>query len=122
VDLVPAEEMHVTIVSSRDPVDWLKMGADWQSSEDGTLVVPAGGPRIVEKLGEKATVLQFANSGLSYRHMRLVAEGASHDFPDYIPHVTLSLSPQTVDLSTVKPFTGSLTFGPEIFERRKEDT
>lgn len=121
VDLVPAEEMHVTIVSSGDPVDWLKMGSDWAQDGEGRVTVAAGGPRVVEKLGEKATVLEFSSTELSWRHMSLLERGASSDFPDYIPHVTLSMSPQTADLTKIKPFTGSLEFGPEIFEERKTD-
>jgi phage-related protein (TIGR01555 family) len=121
VDLVPADEMHVTIVSSKDPIDWLAMGEPYGSGTDGTLTVAAGGPRVVERLGLKATVLEFASTELQWRNYALTERGASSDFNTYIPHVTLSMSPQTVDLSQVKPYTGPLSFGPELFERRKED-
>ncbi len=117
VDLVDSGELHVTLVSSKEPVDWMKMGSSWSNHE---LVVPAGGPRIVEQFGD-CVVLTFSSSDLQYRHESMRDRGASHDFPSYQEHVTISCSPQTVDLSKVKPYTGELVFGPEMFEARDSD-
>ena len=48
-------DMHVTVMYSKQPVDWIKVGADeFRSSEDGTLSIAPGGPRVVERFG-KAT-------------------------------------------------------------------
>jgi len=119
----PADELHVTICFSRTPVDWMKMGSEWSSSEDGKLTVPAGGARLVEKLGDKgAVVLLFASSSLAWRHEDMKRNGASFDFDEYQPHVTITYqAPADLDLSKVEPFRGKLVFGPEIFSEVEED-
>lgn len=108
-DLV--DDMHVTIAYSREPVDWLKMGGAWSSE----LKLPEGGPRIVEGLGNANAVLLFACSDLSYRHNNIKRKGASWDFEDYQPHITLSYG-EVPNLKKVKPYTGEIVLGPEIFE------
>ncbi len=118
----PADDLHVTVCFSRTAVDWMKMGSDW-GSEDGKLTVPPGGARLVEPLGDKgAVVLLFNSSQLSWRHEELERNGASHDFPEYQPHVTITYEkPADLDLSKVEPFRGKLVFGPEIFAEVVED-
>jgi phage-related protein (TIGR01555 family) len=114
---VSADEMHVTVLYSRQPVDPMKLGETWSSEKDGGMIVKAGGPRAVERLGEDAVVLLFASSDLVWRHRSMVEAGASHDFPEYQPHVTISFSvPDDFDLDAVKAYTGELRFGPELFE------
>lgn len=109
-------DMHVTVLYSKAPVDPMKMGETWGSEADGGLIVKAGGPRAIERFGD-AIVLQFASWSLVSRHDDMVRAGASHDFDEYLPHVTITYSaPEGFDLETVKPFTGELAFGPEIFE------
>lgn len=123
--LLTADQMHVTVAFSRQPVDWLKVPTDWwsQDSENGILKVPPGGARMVEPLGDKgAVVLLFASNALTYRHNDIKSIGASWDFDDYQPHITLTYAkPEGLDLSKVKPFAGRLRFGPEIFEEVVED-
>lgn len=112
-----ASDMHVTVLYSKQPVYPMKMGETWGSESDGGLIVNAGGPRALERFGEGAVVLQFASWNLSSRHDDMVRAGASHDYPEYLPHVTITYSaPEDLDLETIKPFTGELAFGPEIFE------
>lgn len=119
---VPAADMHVTVLYSRKPVDPMKMGETWSSEEDGGLTVKAGGPRAVERLGGNAVVLLFASWSLSSRHREMIEAGGSHDWPEYQPHVTISFdAPADLDLDTIKPFTGELRFGPELFEPLDED-
>jgi phage-related protein (TIGR01555 family) len=115
---VPADELHVTVLYSRQPVDWLKMGGDsWNSDDKGQLRVPPGGARIVEPLGDKgAIVLLFNSSSLSWRHEEMIRNGASHDFDEYQPHVTITYAGSDVDLEGLEPYRGELLFGPEIFE------
>ena len=111
---VPADDLHVTVLHSKKAVDWFGMageGWDWAALE-----VAEGGPRFVERFGD-ATVLRFTDPSLRYRHESMIERGASSDFPDYKPHVTISYDvPADFDLSKVEPFTGTLKFGPEIFE------
>jgi phage-related protein (TIGR01555 family) len=119
---VPADELHVTVLYSRRPIDWLKMGSGWESDQKGELRVPPGGARLVEPLGDKgAVVLLFSSSSLSWRHEEMVRQGASHDFDEYQPHVTITYDGGDIDLSDVEPYRGELRFGPEIFEEVDDD-
>lgn len=111
------DDLHVTVTYSRSPVDWLTMGDNWSSDQDGNLTVEPGGPRVVEPLGDKgAVVLLFRAAGLEYRNAQMRELGASWDYPGYQPHVTITYAGGDVDLSKVEPYRGKLVFGPEIFE------
>lgn len=119
----PADGLHVTVCYSRTPVDWMKMGTDWGSDDKGQVTVPPGGARLVERLGDKgAVVLLFNSSALSWRHEEFERNGASFDFAEYQPHVTISYEvPAEFDLSKVQPYQGKLVFGPEVFAEVVED-
>ena len=126
---LPADELHVTVLFSRDRVDWLKAGTDWNENDNGELVVPAGGARIVEPLGDKgAVVLLFNSSRLAWRHEQLKSEtGADDRFAEYQPHVTISYQAPPALLErlrageTIEPYRGELRFGPERFEEVVDD-
>lgn len=115
-----ADDLHVTITYSRAAFDWIKAGnaSDWGSTGEDTITIPAGGPRAVEPLGGMTAVILFASNQLSWRHEEIKRAGASHDFPDYTPHISLTKSP--VDLSKVEPYRGRIVLGPEIFEELDE--
>lgn len=116
-----ADELHATILYSRTPVDWMAMGDNWSGDTKGQVTVLPGGPRLVEPLGDKgAVVLMFVSSELQWRHMNMVEKGASHDYPEFVPHVTITYAAGDLDLSRVEPYRGKLVFGPEIFEEIKE--
>ena len=111
------DDLHVTVAFSRAAVDWIKMGQDYRDFNGkgtGELVVSAGGPRVVEPLGDRTAVLMFANSDLSWRNREMRDLGASWDYEDYHPHISLTGEP--VDLSNVEPYRGKIVLGPEIFE------
>ena len=111
------DELHVTIAYSTTPVDWIKMGASWADYEGkgaGDMVITAGGPRVVEPLGDRTAVLMFASSDLSWRNREMREAGASWDWDDYQPHISLTGDP--VDLAKVEPYRGKIVLGPEIFE------
>lgn len=117
---LPAADMHVTIAFSRAPVDWMKVGQDdYASNEKSQLVIPPGGPRLVERLG-RASVLMFVSSWLSWRHESIRMCGASWDFEEYQPHVTISYAAGIV-LDDMEPYSGEISLGPEIFEEVSED-
>jgi hypothetical protein len=110
------------VLFSRTPVDWLKMGSPWDQDDQGRLKVAPGGARVVEPLGDKgAVVLLFNSSSLSWRHEEMVRNGASHDYDEYQPHVTITYEGSDLDLSKVEPYRGELVFGPEIFAEVEED-
>lgn len=119
---LPADELHVTIAYSRQALDWMKIDQHWSGDDKGNLVLQPGGPRVVEPLGDKgAIVLLFSAWQLSHRHEQIIAAGASHDFDDYQPHVTITYEGADVDLAKVAPYRGKLVFGPEIFEELNLD-
>ena len=123
---LPAEDLHVTIAFSRTAVDWMKMDQDWYASGDGKgeLTVNPGGPRMLDALGEKkdAIVLLFSSTDLQWRHMAMREQGASWDWPEYQPHITITYDkPEGMDIDQVKPYRGKIVLGPEIFEEINED-
>jgi hypothetical protein len=121
---VAADEMHVTVLYSRTPVDWMAMGNAWDEDQNGQLRVAPGGPRMLDRFGSvaDAVVLLFNSSSLSWRHEDMISKGASSDYADYAPHVTLSYSvPVDFDLSNVEPYQGALVFGPEVFTEVVDD-
>lgn len=113
---LPADDLHVTIAYSRNPVDWMAMGSAW----DDEVKIPRGGPRLMERFGE-ARVLLFNSNMLRWRHNEMVEAGATWDHPEYQPHVTISYDPEAPDLADVKPYQGEIILGPEIFQEVKED-
>jgi phage-related protein (TIGR01555 family) len=118
---LPANDLHVTVAFSRQPVDWMAIEPSWDGDK-GDLIVPPGGARLVESLGDKgAVVLLFSSSSLAYRHEAIRRAGASWDYPEYQPHVSITYSGEGIDLSKVDPFQGALHFGPEIFEELNDD-
>lgn len=117
-NLVAVGDMHVTIIYSREPVDWMKMGASW----NGELTIVAGGPRIMDLFGpdKNTVVLTFVSGELNYRHEDMVSNGASWDWPEYQPHISISFDFDG-DIEAVEPWTGEIKFGPEIFKEIDED-
>lgn len=115
------DDMHVTIAHSTTPIDWMKVPDQWSmGSADGKMTVPAGGARLVEPLGDKgAVVLLFNSTELAWRHMAIREAGASWDFPEYQPHVTITYDGAGVDLRTIEPYRGPIELGPEVFEEVK---
>lgn len=125
--VVPADDMHVTIAFSRTPVDWIEVGDAWHG-DSGELVIPPGGPRVVEPLGDSAIVLMFASHELAWRHEDIKRAGASWDWPSYQPHITITYDgdPQLrSELARgerlIEPYRGEIRLGPEIFEEVRED-
>ncbi len=108
------DDMHVTIAFSRIPVDW-----DKTPSNNADLAVH-GGKRELAKFGE-ATVLKFEASALSDRHDMFRKAGASWDYAEYHPHVTLTYDSADVDLDNVEPYSGPLVFGGEDYDEIDED-
>jgi hypothetical protein len=105
------EELHVTICYSKEAMDWGKAG---NATENLTVT---GGVRSVSPLGDGgAVVLKFESDDLQKRWSEFRAAGASWDYPNYTPHVTITYKNGDLDLSGIEPYTGRLVFGPEIYE------
>lgn len=118
VELDQSQPLHVTICYSKADVDWMGMGTpSWEQDEKGRLTVAPGGPRMVDSFGPegKSTVLLFASNALTWRHKEFLDAGASHDWGDYQPHITLN-NAGGLPAAGSKPYLGKLVFGPEEFE------
>lgn len=110
-----AGEIHATIAYSKKPIKW-------PEARDDRLTVVSKSDRAVMPLGDGgAVVLRFSNDSLRARWQELLDQGASYDFPDYKPHVTISWKADGVDVSKLSPFEGDLVFGPEILREIDED-
>lgn len=115
-DVVP--DLHVTIAYSLDPVDWFAVGTSWSPK----LEIPPGGPRQMDALGPdgKCLALLITASELVWRHDEIIRAGASWDWPDYQPHISIQIGGD-VDLSKVEPYQGKIILGPEMFEEVRTD-
>jgi hypothetical protein len=113
------DDLHVTIIYSRTPMDWIKAGNEsgW-GEKDGRLTIAPGGPRVIEPLGDMTAVLLFASWELGYRHNSIIEAGATHGYDSYVPHI--SLTKAAIDLESVEPYRGKIVLGPEIFEEVAE--
>lgn len=108
-----AEDMHVTVAFSKDKVDWNEL--EPKNTELRVGVEKA----YPEPLGDKgAVVLKFTSGMLKKRWKEFCDNGASWDYEDYQPHVTVTYSYEgdIEKLKKVEPFTGVFNFGPEIFK------
>ncbi|WLS01733.1 phage portal protein [Shinella oryzae] len=117
------EGLHVTVIHTRTPLDWIKVGqaGEWSSEDDGKMTIAPGGPRLMERFGD-AVVLQFSSTRLTWRHEDIKRLGAETDFPEYQPHLTITWEmPEGMDTSTIEPYTGKIELGPEIFSEVKEN-
>lgn len=109
---LPPEKLHVTVVYSREPVEW-RAGGEAPKS-----VRIEGGRRSLERLGQngEAVVLRFEAPELEARWKQYREAGASWDWDGYKPHMTITYQAPDLDLEAIEPYTGPLEFGPERFE------
>lgn len=80
---IPLEELHATVCYSRNPIHVVP--------KVGNKVIAVHG--FVENLETKdgnAVVLRLDSPYLAERHEQLRKLGATHDFDDYLPHISLS--------------------------------
>lgn len=103
---------HVTIAYSKAPLSWEIAG----SPDESTHIMAISTERSVEALGDKgAVVLRFESDVLHNRWQEFLLSGASWDYPQYRPHVTITYDPGGLlgQLDEVAPYYGQLVFGPE---------
>lgn len=109
---LPKDELHVTLAFSKTPFDTSKL----QPQKNVIEVPPDDADRSVEALGDKGAVaLRFQHPHLEQRHQEIRNAGASHDFPTYKPHMTVTWNSGNLDPKTVTPYTGAIHLGPEVF-------
>lgn len=108
------DDMHVTIAHSAAEVDWFKVGVSWSDK----LEIAAGGPRLIERLGDdgKYIVLLIPPVWeLVWRHKEVIENGGSWTWPEYQPHISIQVGGEVPD--GVEPYRGKIILGPEIFEK-----
>jgi hypothetical protein len=115
---ITADDMHVTVAFSRITVDW-----DTFTEDHSVLTISPGGQRSVERLGPnaEAVVLRFESEALQERWAQFINAGASWDFDDYRPHITITFDAPDINVEDVEPYDGELIFGPEVFAELKDD-
>jgi hypothetical protein len=104
---LPAGNLHVTLVYSKDPVDW---GA-FEPAKDTLRVKDAN--CCVKQFDGGAVVLAFDCDDLKTRHHEFREGGCTSNYPDYAPHVTITYEGAPADLSKVQPYRGEIVLGPE---------
>jgi len=113
---LPEDELHVTIAFSRKPLLWQPTDA-----LADTLVIPSGTARSVVLFDGGALVLSFVSPELAQRWSQFINQGATWDWPQYQPHITISYAGEVVDLPNVVPYEGEIVLGPEVFQEVNED-
>lgn len=99
-DIVPAEQMHATIIASRvplpayEPDEWLRETVNPKEMTVGFL-----GPDDA-----RALVIFFESWWLQWKHEQALRQGGSWDFPgDYRPHIAVSYTPGELWPKTIAP-------------------
>jgi 2'-5' RNA ligase len=106
---IDPSDMHVTIAYSREPVDWDQFGEQMK-------YVSVLYNYIIKQFDGGATVLSFNSEILHNRWKQFLEGGASWDYPDYNPHVTLTYKAEDLDITSIPPYKGVLMFGQEVFK------
>ena len=114
------KKMHATIAYSKKKIDWSDMTDSFDT------VKATGGKREMKAFGDegKAIVLTFECKELHDRWKEFKDDfGASWDFDDYTPHISITYDglPKDLKLGDIKPYKGPLEFGPEIMEEVDND-
>lgn len=114
--------LHVTLAYSRMPVDWMAVTTAWNQDANGELTIEPGGPRVLDAFGQDGSylVLLFRSESLRARHADILEAGASWDWDEYQPHITLKNNHAGPVPATIAPYSGRIVLGPEIFEEIRE--
>lgn len=115
---LPAEEMHVTVAYSQEPVDWQAVG-----SASDYISLPPGSATGLASMGPQGVVavLTLKSTELSDRWQQIIDAGASWDWGGYTPHISISWQAGGMDLAEVPPFPGQVLLGPEVFQSIKDN-
>lgn len=111
---LPADDMHVTVVFSRAPFSAeMTTAAKAHAIIRYDNIVVRGGKRSVVPLGDKgAVVLKIECPQLQYEHLDFRAMGASWDYQEYTPHITITYRGTNTSPLEMQPFTGDIVLGP----------
>jgi hypothetical protein len=102
-----AENLHLTVLYSRVPLR-VTTNPDEHRAE----------PVLYEPLGTSPLVVKFIAPSIVARHEQLIRQGGTHDFPEFIPHMTLVAEGDAP--AEVPPMQFAMTFGMEYTEALRE--
>jgi hypothetical protein len=116
-------DLHVTVCYSKEPLVW-----DDVPVSDEKVVVPEATLdetdqpiRQMEMFGKEQNVLviQIESDELHARWQEFCDHGASYDFPEYKPHITITYKGGGLKETTkqIEPYRGEIVLGPERFKR-----
>jgi hypothetical protein len=108
--------LHITICFSTAKVDWEAI----TKPERNIVQINSSLLRKHDVFGKKL-VLRLNLTSLTMRHKEFKKHGASFDFPTYQPHISLIDVDNLSNVSKIKPYTGKILLGAEIYEEIKED-
>lgn len=108
--ILDPSDMHVTIAFSKDEVNWNQF-----KPRESKITIKLNSS-TTKQLGEDAIVVAFDSDLLQKRWKEFRDGGCSWDWPSYQPHVSITYHGSNLNLKNVKPYTGTLVFGPEIFK------
>lgn len=111
---LPPDDMHVTVVFSRAAFDAdISRTAEVNGIVTHNNIVIRGGRRVVTPLGDKgAVVLKIESLHLQGEHAYFREMGASWDYQEYTPHISITYAGEDVDVSSMQPFMGDIVLGP----------
>ena len=94
IDVVPTEELHTTIAFSRKPFTIVPSANE--------ITVTPSQLKSIEPLGDDgAIVLKMECEELQNRFNDCMEAGATYDYDDYIPHITITYNVEGLDLSNI---------------------
>jgi hypothetical protein len=125
--MLEASELHVTICYSKTAMDW-----DMPKTAKTVTLLPISDfdedhkpLRKIEMFGKEhnVLVLQIESQDLVDRWKQFIEHGASHDFPNYKSHITISYLAKELaeEIEFIEPYLGEIVFGPEIFKEIEQD-
>ena len=94
---VPRDKLHSTITYSRVKIPYLPYLNEYYIANSGRLDI------WDTQNGDRALVLKLDSESLKERHKYSRALGATYDFEEYLPHVTLSynIGAQKINISDI---------------------
>lgn len=110
------DSLHTTICYSKNPVGEI-------AADDSKVTIPQDTSRHLSLFGKDndTLVLEINSPEFESRWKQFINAGASWDWPDYKPHVTITINTKGIDVSSIEPYDGIIEYGPEVFEELVDD-
>src|SRR5271157_1263714 len=119
---VEDDKLHATVVFSRAFCNARPLGKldpKWKGEFSSFDIFPTGGPKIEEsdRPSTNCLVMRFECPELHERHHFLRKHhGATHDFPEYKPHMSMSYNIEDFDHTNLPDYDGPHEFEEEYSE------